>query len=295
MSNKENPQPDILNMSLYESFDLNHYTYDQLSQVLLFHEDEMDAHSISSIDSFCIECKKPTTFKSANSSQKDLEDVYLGIKAGLEGKANTVDWEFDVVSFYKKLNEIEFFTRSFYCPRASKDKSHNITIVLRVNENKAIKIGQYPPLALIESSHTKKYKALDKDIYTELNRAIGLNTHGIGVGSFVYLRRIIEKYIVYPELIKLTELGELKKKQINATDFKGKITLAREHLPTVLVDTPKIYSILSKGIHNLSEEECLEVFQPLLTAIELILDEKLEKIEREQKLQKMKSDIDRIK
>src|SRR5690554_715823 len=86
MSNKENPQPDILNMSLYESFDLNHYTYDQLSQVLLFHEDEMDAHSISSIDSFCIECKKPTTFKSANSSQKDLEDVYLGIKAGLEGK-----------------------------------------------------------------------------------------------------------------------------------------------------------------------------------------------------------------
>jgi len=38
----------------------------------------------------------------------------------------------------------------------------------------------------------------------------------------------------------------------------------------------------------------LEIFNPLLTAIELILDERLEKLEREKKIEKMKNDLNRI-
>ncbi len=37
-----------------------------------------------------------------------------------------------------------------------------------------------------------------------------------------------------------------------------------------------MYSILSKGIHELSEEECLQYFKLMKIGIELILDEQLE-------------------
>jgi hypothetical protein len=146
----------------------------------------------------------------------------------------------------------------------------------------------------LENTHLRKYKALDTEIYHELNRAAGLNSHGIGVGSFVYLRRIIEKYILFPELERLIQEGALTKEQIGLADFKGKVALVKDHLPSVLVENVKIYSILSKGIHSLSEKECLEIFNPLLTAIELILDERLEKIEKEKKLKKMKDDLNKI-
>lgn len=166
--------------------------------------------------------------------------------------------------------------------------------ILIVCEGKITKIGQFPQLADLENTHLKKYKELNNEIYQELNRATGLNSHGIGVGSFVYLRRIIEKYIVYPELEKLIQDNLITEDQVNLTDFKGKVVLAKEHLPDVLVDNPRIYSILSKGIHSLSEKDCLEIFDPLLTAIELILDEQLEKVERTKKLKKMKDDLNKI-
>ncbi|MBC3806012.1 hypothetical protein H8K52_01475 [Undibacterium seohonense] len=45
-----------------------------------------------------------------------------------------------------------------------------------------------------------------------------------------------------------------------------------------------MYSILSKGIHELSENECLTAFPIVKIGIEIILDGKLEAIERERKL-----------
>lgn len=294
MGDNLNPMPDILGMSMYQSINLNDYSYEQLIQLLTFLESEIDDHSISSLDCFCLQCEKSTTFKSRNSSTGTLNKVYTRKKACEEFNRHSGEREFNYPFFFSILNEIEFFTRSFYCPRHPKDHSHDIVIVFRINENNVTKIGQFPQLADLENSHLKKYKELDKEIYQELNRATGLNSHGIGVGSFVYLRRIIEKYILYPELERLIQENTLTTEQISLADFKGKVALAKDHLPPVLVDNPKIYSILSKGIHSLSEKECLEIFNPLLTAIELILDERLEKLEREKKIERLKTDLNRI-
>ena len=46
----------------------------------------------------------------------------------------------------------------------------------------------------------------------------------------------------------------------------------------------KLYGVLSKGVHEYTEEECQEIFPYLQIAIELLLDKQLEKIEREKKL-----------
>lgn len=288
------PMPDILRMSLYESIDLKEYNYMQLSQLLTFHENDINEYSITSLDCYCRKCGRDTTFKSRNSDDKVANEVHLKMMACNEPSIFAANQEFDYHSFNSALEKIEFFTRNFYCPRATNNHSHDIVIVLRVNAGKITKIGQFPQLADLENTHLKKYKELDQEIYQELNRASGLNSHGIGVGSFVYLRRIIEKYILYPELERLIQEEALTTEQISLADFKGKVALAKDHLPSVLVDNPRIYSILSKGIHSLSEKECLEILSPLLTAIELILDERLEKVEREKKLEKMKSDLNRI-
>lgn len=58
------------------------------------------------------------------------------------------------------------------------------------------KIGQIPSLADLTLPDLRKYRqVLGDDRFKELTRAIGLTTHGVGVGAFVYLRRIFESLI----------------------------------------------------------------------------------------------------
>jgi hypothetical protein len=66
-----------------------------------------------------------------------------------------------------------------------------------------------------------------------------------------------------------------------------KIELLQSYLPPLLIEMKFIYSIMSKGVHSLSEEECLEYFKPLRVGIELILEQKLEHLREAQKLQKI--------
>lgn len=287
--------PDLLKMSLYDTIELNDFLPEQLLQILLFHENMKDDCSISSIDCLCVKCSKPTTFKSQNSNSETVEKIHLIKKASCElydrGSGSPI---FDRNSFYAALKEIEFFIRSFYCPRFPNDKTHDVTFVFRVTGEHITKIGQFPSIVTIENSHLLKYKKLNSEIYKELNTASGLNSHGIGVGAFVYLRRIIEKYIIYPVIDRMIADGEIQKDQITNVDFKQKVNLAKSKLPLVLTENINLYSILSKGIHSLSEEECIKFFPPLLTAIELILDDRLDELHREEKRNKLKKDLGKI-
>lgn len=51
---------------------------------------------------------------------------------------------------------------------------------------------------------------------------------------------------------------------------------------------------MSKGIHELSEEECLEMFPIVRSGIELILDEKIEKIEKDKKVAEASRSIEAL-
>lgn len=139
-----------------------------------------------------------------------------------------------------------------------------------------MKIGQFPSIADLHISQIKNYdKVLDREQLREFTRAIGLAANGVGIGSFVYLRRIFED-LIYESKEEATKVG------INVSTFKSirmdeKIQLLHEYLPEFLVKNKSLYSILSKGIHELTENECLENFEVVKVGIELILDEKLEK------------------
>lgn len=153
------------------------------------------------------------------------------------------------------------------------------------------KIGQYPSIGDLNIDSIKKYRGiLDKNLMGEFIRAIGLASHGIGIGAYVYLRRIFESLIEEAHQ-KAKEEPNWDETKYSSSRILDKVTLIKDFLPVFLVEHPHMYSILSKGIHQLSEDDCLKHFETLKVGIELILDEKLTKAQQEKKITEAKKSL----
>ncbi|NOQ75361.1 MAG: hypothetical protein GQ574_25345 [Crocinitomix sp.] len=285
---------DFFNKSgLYEKFDFENFTEEQILNIFFHVKQNSVLNHIKSLDSFCVICNQQTTFISADKSNRHLEEILIDLKSKSEGNPSNEDVirKKGLIDF---LNDIGTFHRIFHCPRDPKNHLHNQEYHFLVTDNLFTKIGQYPSVVDKEKYSIQKYRVLKKEIYQELNTAIGLYTHGNGIGSFVYLRRIIEKHMVIPALEKMLGDGEIEKEDTVNIDFKKKMALAKSYLPEYLSENSKIYSILSKGVHELSEKECLKHFTVLRTSIELILDEKISQIEEEKKKKMIRQQLNEI-
>ena len=151
-----------------------------------------------------------------------------------------------------------------------------------------MKTGQYPSVADFHISEIKQYKKLLPDErLKEFTRAIGLAANGVGIGSFVYLRRIFEHLIFEAYEQCLTE-GLVTEEQYNRSRMDQKISLLSAHLPSFLVENRSIYSVLSLGIHELDENTCLAHFDTLRVGIEIIRDEKLDDLKKKEKIEEAK-------
>ena len=88
-------------------------------------------------------------------------------------------------------NDTRLMVFKFSC---AMDNTHHLDYIVLTHGNKMIKIGQYPSIADLSFPELKDYrKVMTKEDERELKRAIGLFASGIGVGSFVYLRRIFDR------------------------------------------------------------------------------------------------------
>lgn len=244
------------------------------------------------IDCYCPECDRESTFKSIK--RKELE-VYLSNKRNAQSSPGSVSSSFPLpdiekyVDVFLKANS--YSGRSFIC---SRDNTHNITFYLKLTDSNIIKVGQYPSVATLQSGELKKYRKILGDDYIEFSKAVGLSAHGIGIGSYVYLRRIIERLVeeTHQNLKNGPNWDEDKYK---GAHFKDKINLVSSPIDSAAVKALKpLYNILGKGIHELSEDECNSYFNNLKIAIEFILDRKLEEKTREEKLKKIKSSLSEI-
>ncbi len=185
------------------------------------------------------------------------------------------------------------FSLFFNC---SRNKAHQALFVFRAHQGVLQKIGQIPSVADLALPDLRKYrKVLGDDRFKELTRAIGLTTHGVGVGAFVYLRRIFESLIEEAR----TEAAKGDPSWANDAYIQARmderIVLLKNQLPEFLVRNRALYSILSVGVHTLSEAECLAAFPAVRLAIELILDDLLEKQERQLKLKSAAQSIAALK
>jgi hypothetical protein len=247
-----------LNTPLFESFHIDEATAGEFWDIMRF-----NGH----IDCYCLECLQPSVFH--------IED--------------STWWGYDRANVQSILGERNhIFEYQFNCAR---NDSHKLILIFRLHNSNFMKIGQYPTIADLSIIEIQKYrKVLGNARYAEFNRAVGLVSHGIGIGAFVYLRRIFENLIeeAHQLHIALTDWGE---DSYQACRMDGKIELLKQSLPDFLVQNKTLYSILSKGLHELSESECLNAFPVTKLGIELILDEKLEKLKREKKIKQASKDI----
>ena len=192
--------------------------------------------------------------------------------------------------FHSAWEEISRRDVELTCTR---DGDHKLLFLLRIDkEERTIqKIGQYPSIADLNMHDVKKYAGvLEKTAFRELTKAIGLAAHGVGVGSFVYLRRIFEGLVEGAHQAAKNDEGWVEEEYEKAR-MGEKIQLLHHHLPSFLVENRAIYGILSKGVHELSEAECLDAFPAVKVGIEIILDAKLEEDARRKKLEAARKSI----
>ncbi|GAL83618.1 hypothetical protein KLA_07742 [Sporocytophaga myxococcoides] len=96
---------------------------------------------------------------------------------------------------------IEYFTKYGGTDRIGiKCKRYGdvLDFFIHYNADKHIlmKVGQFPSVADFHIQELKKYqKVLNKEKLKEFSKGIGLAANGVGIGSFVYLRRIFEHLI----------------------------------------------------------------------------------------------------
>jgi hypothetical protein len=219
-----------------------------------------------SMDMFCVDCEQPSVFLGSEIERSVKDSINCGA-----------------------MNRV--FTREFVCSRAP---HHTAYFHFRVKNRVLSKIGQSPSMADISESELRPYrKVLSRTEYSELARAVGLVSHGVGIGSFVYLRRIFERLIDEAHVTAKSSPG-WDEALFEKSRMEEKIELLKLYLPPFLVERRKMYGILSKGIHSLREEECLEAFPILRVAIEAILDQKVAEKKRKDHADKAKKLLEEL-
>lgn len=167
-------------------------------------------------------------------------------------------------------------------------------ILWNPNTSHLIKVGQHPSVADFHISEIKQYKKLiPNEKLKEFTRAIGLAANGVGIGSFVYLRRIFE-HLIYEAYQQFLTDGTVTEVQYNRARMDQKIELLSSHLPSFLVENKSIYSVLSLVIHELDENTCLAHFDTLRVGIEIILDEKLDELKKKEKIEEAKKKLSQL-
>lgn len=219
----------------------------------------------------------------------------------------TYSGKFDAYNFKIKDNTtFEGYDNGFYGNLENGSKFCDIKIkctrsnsVFRyyvlVGEDKIQKIGQFPSLADLNIEQIKEYKdVLSEEKLKEFIRGIGLRAHGVGIGSFVYLRRIFE-YLIEKEHVDAKKIKEWDEDLYQKSRMIEKIELLEDYLPKFLVENKDLYGILSLGVHELSEDECLKYFDSLKMGIMEILEEKVIEKKREERRKKTQKSIQLIR
>src|ERR1700720_260051 len=249
------------------------------------------------LDTFCVECQKESVFLSLaemptmppisrQTPFRRIEDIITSGQAifqhsdGSHGLALTTDYAATPRNFIL----------SFICPRTS---SHLLSFVFRVTGLSVVKIGQYPSLKDLQEYSLRKYRGvLPNEDYLELSTALGLASHGVGIGSFVYLRRVFERVLERAHMAATEAPGW--DETTYGPRVEDKILSLKAFLPLFLVENRKVYAILSRGLHELTEEECKEYFTPLFGAISLMLDQWLEQERRGKREKEIAAAIEKI-
>jgi hypothetical protein len=164
------------------------------------------------------------------------------------------------------------------------------------------KVGQWPSFQITPNATI--YNFLNKEDKSYYNKALICLSQNYGVAAFAYLRKIVESEIVriVEELAKGGS-GDIEKIKSLLEEFRIKRQMGPlveniyQYLPNslkVLGDNPfkLLYSYLSEGLHNHSDEECLSYANGLNKLLEFTI----KKVREDQnELSEIKSVLNELK
>lgn len=206
-----------------------------------------------------------------------------------------VDQDDAVIDVYD--NECKDLYLYYTCKNCnSSQKTYAVQLSLLVLANKpfslkARKFGEFPPFGPPIPARIYKLIKDDRELFLVGRRA---ENQGMGIGSFAYYRRVVEnqKNRIFDEIIKaVNKLNkdheiiydlERAKEEIQFTKSVEKI---KHGLPEILMiegENPLLllHNALSRGVHSLSDEECLS-FAKSIRAILIELSDRLDMVLKE--------------
>jgi hypothetical protein len=227
------------------------------------------------IDIYCPDCGKVSIFKkesvpdplfsSIRAIGKNIENSNQSI---VPSGPNFLSEQFNTLKQVTGILHLNFI--------CSRNMFHKITFLVLLKNDSLIKVGQYPTPIDITTKIPSKYSSLLESYFTEYKNSIELHTYNYHVGSYAYLRRIIEILTEDAHQNAIKDPGWNEDIYIQK-HFDEKIKLLKNYLPKFFTLNVPMYGLISKGIHELSEEECRDMYPILKNAIDYTLDEIIEK------------------
>ena len=210
-------------------------------------------------DAFCVGCERSSIFSSfGDADAKKIisyspPPVTLGARQGAHSRPEIA---------------IAPYSRTFFCFR---DRSHRITVHLQINAKTIEKIGQYPSIASMAQPELQKFKKLlGVERLQEMKKAYGLFSHGVGAGSLIYLRRVLERIVELARAEMSATEGEVPS-DFDEKRFEEKLRLLKAFVPEAFYANRKLYALISAGLHALTEKDCLDIFPVAAHGIDLAL------------------------
>lgn len=150
---------------------------------------------------------------------------------------------------------------------------------------KARKFGEIPPFGPPTSRRLMKLIEPDREMFLKGRRC---ETQGLGVGAFAYYRRVVEdqRTRIFDRIIEVAEgtgtpaaVMETLRTARAERQFLKSMVLAKDAIPDAIKlagghnPLTLLHGALSEGIHELSDQECLE----LATSVRLVLQDMAER------------------
>ncbi len=188
--------------------------------------------------------------------------------------AGTQKYENEFVSY--RCSNCQQETKVFaLAMRREKDKGKGI----------CYKYGEVPVFGPPTPSRLIKLIGPNRDVFL---KGRNCENQGLGIGAFVYYRRVVEnqKNRILEEIKKVLEkihakpdVISLLDQAITETQFSKAMGIAKDGIPeSLLIDGHNplglLHSALSEGVHELTDEECLE----LAGSIRVVLTELSERL-----------------
>lgn len=230
----------LLDKGLYHTID----TETEVGEQVLI---DLREASKTSFDTYCVGCRQDATFRI------QTQDVATRSIGG---------------PYARRVIPPTLFAARAVCQR----NFHVYTYIFSVSSKWLTKIGQYPSLADISFGELRTIdKSLDDLDRRELGTALGLFAHGTSLGAFVYLRRVFERMIQ-----RAHERQSAAGHPIEGFDgmrMDERIAALKDELPEKVVKNSAVFSVLSVGLHELTEEQCAQYFSVLKAVLFQMLEQ----------------------